>query len=196
MSGLRYEHLTGRRIAEQLQPLAQLRLRVFREWPYLYEGTLDYEHQYLETYLACSDSLAVLVWDGDVCIGATTALPMTQASAEMRAPFERAGMPLSDFLYFGESVVLSGYRGRGIGVHFFALRESHARALGLLRCTFCAVERPDAHPLRPAGHAGNTGFWTRRGYVRRPELTCRFEWKDLDQPAPTPHQLVYWTKTL
>lgn len=196
MNGLQYESLRGRAITQHLDALAALRLQVFREWPYLYQGTLDYERRYLETYLAATDSLAVLVRDGERCVGATTALPMTQAAAEMRAPFEQAGMPVGDFLYFGESVVLADYRGRGIGVRFFELREAHARSLHLPHCGFCAVERPDLHPLKPAGYLGNEGFWARRGYTRRPELACHFEWQDRDQPAPTPHRLVYWTKTL
>ena len=196
MSGLRYQSLRGSDIATQLEPLASLRLQVFRDWPYLYEGTLDYERHYLETYTACPDSLAVLVWDEAQCIGATTALPLAQAQTEMRAPFEQAGLAVTDYLYFGESVVLSSHRGRGIGVRFFELREAHARSLGLTHCTFCAVDRPEDHPLKPASYLGNDRFWQRRGYVRRPELACTFDWQDRDQPSPTPHRLSFWTRRL
>lgn len=192
----RYQSLSGHQIIDRLEPLADLRLRVFRDWPYLYEGTLDYERHYLGTYVACPDSLAVLAWDGDRCVGVTTALPMTKAPPEMRAPFEQAGLPVEDILYFGESVVLADYRGRGIGVHFFELREAHARALGLAVCAFCAVDRPEDHPRKPADYLGNDRFWERRGYTRRPDLACRFDWQDLDQPAPTSHRLTFWTRTL
>ena len=195
MSGLRYQSLHGRGIAAQLEPLAALRLQVFRDWPYLYEGTLAYERAYLAHYIDCADSLVVLVWDDSRCIGTTTALPLRAAAPEMRAPFEEAGLPLHDYLYFGESVVLPEYRGRGVGMRFFELREAHARALGLRHCCFCAVERPEGHPLKPDGHVGNEAFWNRRGYSRQPELACSFEWRDYDQPAPTAHRLVYWTRT-
>lgn len=195
MSGPSFQSLHGDGIAAHLEPLAALRLRVFRDWPYLYEGTLAYERAYLAHYIDCPDSLAVLVWDGLRCIGASTALPMRAAAPEMREPFEVAGLPPHDYLYFGESVVLPEYRGQGIGVRFFELREAHARALGLRHCCFCAVERPQSHPLKPAGHIGNEAFWNRRGYIRRPELACSFEWQDRGQPAPTAHRLVYWTRT-
>lgn len=196
VSPLRYQLLQGGALREQLAPLAALRIAVFRDWPYLYEGTLDYERQYLETYARCEQSLAVLVWDGDRCIGATTALPLQQADAPMREPFERAGLPVNDTLYFGESVVLQPYRGRGIGVAFFEQREAHARHLGLMHCAFCAVDRPEQHPAKPADYIANDHFWQRRGYTRRPELQCHFEWQDIDQPAPTRHRLSYWTKSL
>ncbi len=40
--------LTGEEIGSVLPALARLRMIVFRDWPYLYDGTLEYE----ETYLA------------------------------------------------------------------------------------------------------------------------------------------------
>lgn len=193
---LRYQLLRGAAIRAELHALAALRLGVFREWPYLYEGTLDYERHYLETYAACVESLAVLVWDGDECIAATTALPLDQAPAEMRAPFQHAGIGTADVLYFGESLVQHPYRGQGIGLRFFAEREAHARVLGLARCAFCAVERPSVHPLKPADYVPNDDFWQRRGYLHRDDLRCHFEWRDLDQPLASMHALSYWLKTL
>ncbi|MES2884788.1 MAG: GNAT family N-acetyltransferase [Pseudomonadota bacterium] len=176
--------------------LATLRLTVFRDWPYLYDGTLDYEQRYLETYASCSDSIAVLAWDDAQCVGATTALPMRNAEASMRTPFEEAALETSNTLYFGESVVLASHRGRGIGVAFFELREAHALALGLRRCAFCAVDRPASHPLKPADYTPNDAFWTRRGYARQPALQCTFDWLDRGEPAPTPHTLTYWLRDL
>jgi len=196
MSTIRYQPLQGAQIAEHLEALAALRLTVFREWPYLYEGSMDYERRYLDTYVRCHDSLAVLAWDGDTCVGATTALPMHHAEQAMRLPFELAQINFDQWLYFGESVVLDSHRGRGIGVAFFEHREAHARALGLKGCAFCAVDRPEHHPLRPSGYQGNDAFWTRRGYSRRPDLSCTFDWLDRGDSAPSPHQLTYWLREL
>lgn len=196
MSDIRYQTLNGAGIREHFQVLAALRLTVFRDWPYLYDGTVDYERQYLETYAACDDSIAVLAWDGGRCVGTTTALPMRHAEAAMRKPFEHTGLETNHTLYFGESVVLASHRGRGIGVAFFAQREAHARALHLTRCAFCAVDRPDMHPLKPAHYKGNEAFWTRRGYKRQPGLQCRFDWLDRGESAPTPHTLTYWLRDL
>ncbi|NDE35472.1 MAG: GNAT family N-acetyltransferase, partial [Gammaproteobacteria bacterium] len=57
-----------------LKDLADLRMEVFRDFPYLYDGTAEYEEKYLETYTRCPDSLVVLVLDGDRVVGATTGL--------------------------------------------------------------------------------------------------------------------------
>lgn len=196
MGVIRYQPLQGSAIRKHWQSLAALRLQVFRDWPYLHEGTLDYERQYLETYARCADSLVVLAWEDLQCVGATTALPLCDAEAAMRAPFEQTALALDRTLYFGESVVLASHRGRGIGVAFFEQREAHALALGLRQCAFCAVDRPATHPLKPAGYTPNDGFWTRRGYTRQPALHCTLDWLDRGEPAPTPHTLTYWLRVL
>lgn len=196
MNEVHYQTLRGAAIREHLHTLAALRLTVFHDWPYLYEGTLDYERQYLETYARCVESIAVLAWDGTQCVGATTALPLRDAEAAMRAPFEQAGMGIGNTLYFGESVVLASHRGRGIGVAFFEQRETHARALGLSRCAFCAVDRPASHPLKPAAYKPNDAFWARRGYTRHSELQCCFDWLDRGELKPTLHSLTYWLREL
>ena len=68
-----------------------------------------------------------------------------------------AGHDVARVYYYGESVLLPGWRGRGIGVAFFAAREARARELGFKVGTFCAVVRPDNHPLRPADGYGRRG---------------------------------------
>ena len=92
---LRLQRLAGREIVGHLDELAELRIRVFRDWPYLYEGTREYEAHYLEVYVNCPRSLCVLAWDGDRCVGASTCLPLADALPDMQAPFVTRGMDVS-----------------------------------------------------------------------------------------------------
>lgn len=194
MSGLRFERLCGADIAARIEALAALRIAVFREWPYLYQGSPAYEAGYLDVYVRSPRSLAVLVWDGDCCVAATTAIPLTEAEDAVQAPFRRQGYPLDRISYFGESVVLREYRGRGLGVKFFELREAHARELGLNLYTFCAVNRPLTHSARPASYVGNDAFWSRRGYRKRAKLSTEFAWTDIGETEPTPKPMVFWLR--
>lgn len=41
--------LTGPALEAALDDVARLRIAVFRDWPYLYDGTLEYERAYLAT---------------------------------------------------------------------------------------------------------------------------------------------------
>ena len=68
-------------------------------------------------------AVVVAARDGDAFVGAATALPMAETTAEERAPFEAAGWAVDRICYFGESVLLPRYRGQGAGVRFFAERE-------------------------------------------------------------------------
>lgn len=196
MSHLHTECFHGEAIGPILDALAALRIQVFAEWPYLYAGTAEYEKSYLQPYVHSHGSIVVLARDGDTPVGASTALPMAEAPAEMRQPFVAAGEDIRSLYYFGESVVLPSYRGQGLGRSFFAAREERARSLGYAECVFCAVERPEGHPLQPKGHRGNAEFWAHRGYVRDPRRACVFRWTDQGEAEDSPKTLVYWRRKL
>ncbi|OQX70280.1 MAG: GNAT family N-acetyltransferase [Sorangiineae bacterium NIC37A_2] len=193
---LRVETRDGEALWSALGPLAELRIRVFREFPYLYEGSLAYEEGYLEHYAHSPRSRVVLVWDGDRVVGASTVIPLADAQADVQEPFTRAGIDLSGIDYFGESVLLREYRGRGFGVRFFELREAHALEHGLGVCAFCAVERPADHPLRPKDYVPNDAFWAKRGYEKVPELRTTLSWLDLGEMEQTAKPMTFWLKRL
>jgi GNAT superfamily N-acetyltransferase len=187
----------GVALAPLLPDLARLRVTVFRAWPYLYDGSEAYEAQYLRTYVKAPGAGIAVARDGGAAVGASTCLPMSEASDEVRAPFVTAGLDPGDFFYFGESVLLDLYRGRGIGVRFFQLREARAVALGRARfAAFCAVERRADHQDRPAAATGLDAFWAHRGYQKRPDLTCRMSWKDLGEAQESEKTLTFWMKSL
>ncbi len=190
-----YEQLSGESIRPHLRELGQLRIAVFREFPYLYDGDLDYEEHYLETYAKSPRSLVVLLRNEGLLVGATTGLPMSDESPEFQAPFLLAGYDPEEVFYFGESIILPECRGQRAGHEFFRRREEHARRLGPFRYTaFCAVDRPADHPLRPVEYVPLDAFWTRMGYTRHAELRCVFEWKEIGEAAPTGKGLTFWVR--
>lgn len=194
---MQIERVHGPDIQPYVEDLAQLRIRVFREFPYLYDGDLAYERDYLETYARSAESLFVLALDGARVVGVSTGLPMADETEAFRRPFEAQGLDTRDVFYFGESVLDAAYRGQGLGVRFFAEREDHARRLGRFRwCAFCAVERPADHPLRPAGYRPLDEFWARRGYRHHPQLRTEFHWKDVDQPDETAKPMSFWLREI
>lgn len=188
---------TGTGIAEVFDDLAKLRIAVFRDYPYLYEGSIEYEKGYLQTYLRSEKSFLFAVYDGEVMVGATTCIPLEDETAEIRKPFEDAGFDVGAVCYFGESVLLPAYRGSGLGHRFFDEREAHASSLGNFKvCCFCAVDRGDDHPLKPADYRPNDAFWLKRGYRKEPALQSTMQWPDLEKPVPTPKTMIFWTKPL
>lgn len=188
--------LQGNAIAAHLDALARLRIRVFRDFPYLYDGDHDYEADYLRRYAECPDSLFVLAFDDKALVGAATGMPLHAECDEFRTPFEANGYDIVRIFYYGESVLLPEYRGQGIGKAFMAERERHATQAGYDLVAFCAVQRDENHPARPSSYQPLDGFWKSRGYVRQPELTTRFAWKDLGEVGETEKTMMFWLKTL
>lgn len=184
--------LTAGEIDAALPALGRLRIAVFREWPYLYEGTEAHERDYVRTFAEAPEAVLVAAFDGEAIVGAATASPMAAQDAAVLACFPE---PAGHF-YFGESVLLPEYRGRGIGHAFFDHREAQARACGAKVAAFCGVVRPANHPLRPADFRPLDDFWRGRGYAPVPGLVSSYTWKDIDQPAETPHPMQFWTRAL
>lgn len=193
---IQIRNLTGNQIAPHLPDLARLRITVFREFPYLYDGDPAYEERYLATYSNSPHSLFVLVWHAAQIVGVSTGLPLADETAEVQQPFVSQGYDIGTIFYFGESVLLPEYRGRGIGVRFFAEREAYARRLHARYTTFCAVDRPADHPRRPADYVPLDAFWQRRGYTRQPLLHTTFHWQDLDEASESPKPMTFWLKQL
>lgn len=189
--------LAGPALVPYIEAVAALRIAVFRDWPYLYDGDLDYEKHYLATYAASSGSVFVLAIEDGRVVGASTGVPLADETAAMRQPFFARGIPLADVFYFGESVLLQAWRGYGIGHRFFDERERHARKLGGFAMTaFCAVERDVDDPRRPLDHRANDVFWGKRGYRRQDDMFCSIDWRELGDARSTPHRLRFWLRPL
>jgi len=188
--------LRGPGLLPLLDDVARLRIGVFNAWPYLYEGSLDYERDYLAAYAATADAVCVVAHAGGEVVGASTGLPLLDDGPVFRQPFEAAGIDPAQVFYFGESVLLPAWRGRGIGHAFFDAREAHARALDRFAMTaFCAVDREADDPRRPPGHRDNDAFWHKRGYARRPGMTLHLRWRETGR-GEVLHPLTFWTRML
>lgn len=166
--------LTGAALEAALDDVARLRIEVFRAWPYLYDGDLEYERKYLQSYRDSDKAIVVGAFDGDRLIGASTGAPLTDHADDFAAAFEGTGLDLSQIFYCAESVLLSDYRGQGVGHKFFDLREAHARALGFRKCA----------------------FWRARRYEPLPGAVAQFSWKDTGEEGETLKPLQFWIRDL
>ena len=194
---LRVEFFAGAAMRPHLPALARLRIAVFRDWPYLYDGEPNEEQVYLSELAQSPRGGLAVAFDGETPVGCSTCLPLADAEAAIQAPFREAGLDPARYFYFGESVLLPRYRGQGIGVAFFAAREEHARRVSDAEfAAFCAVERPADHPLRPPGAVPLNAFWRRRGYTHHPDLACTMRWKQVGGADKVANRLSFWIKPL
>lgn len=188
--------ISGLESANFIDELSSLRIQVFRDFPYLYDGTLSYEKNYLKTYLSSANSFLALCRDGEKIVGASTAIPMSEKEDSLLAPLLHAGIDPKNVCYFGESVLLEEYRGKGIGKKFMRAREKFAKSKGLNFAMFCTVLREIDHPLRPASYRPLDPFWHNEGYEKVPGLICEYSWKDLNEKTETKKSMQFWMKKL
>ncbi|MBO6853694.1 MAG: GNAT family N-acetyltransferase [Marivivens sp.] len=188
--------LTGSDLDRFLPDVARLRMQVFRDWPYLYEGSFEYEHRYLQSYRDSAGAILVGAFDGSSLVGVATGTPMEDHADDFARAFESTGYALGDIFYCAESVLLPEYRGKGIGHAFFDEREAHARRLGRRYAAFCAVVRPENHPLKPIGYRPLDLFWRKRGYEMLPGVFAEFQWTDINQKEQSKKKLQFWIREL
>ena len=187
------ELLVGNELDSIITELAKLRIQVFREYPYLYDGSIEYEQKYLADYAKRKGACCVVAKSAGKIVGASTAMWLHEAGDAFAKPFK--GQPeFNKIYYFAESVLLSEYRGKGIGHKFFDKREAHAQKLGAIKTVFCAVDRPANHPLKPKNYQNLEPFWQRRGYQQLPECKAYLEWQDIDRELPGVHALMFWER--
>lgn len=188
--------LTGAAIADALDDLATLRLTIFREYPYLYEGRSEDELKYLGTYATAPDACVILASDGSAVIGAATGMPLIQEDAQLRDAFAGTALSLDEVYYVGELLFRPAYRNSGLGRKLLDRLESHIRSLDRYRTLTCAtVERPADHPLRPRDYIPITRFLARTGFTRLSGVTTRFIWREIDG-VKRDHLMQFWSKEL
>lgn len=196
MAEIRVAALEGAALDAGLEDVARLRIAVFRDWPYLYDGDLAYERAYLAPYRDNPRAVVAGAFDGARLIGAATGTPMEDHAEEFAAAFAQTGLDLSDIFYCAESVLLPEYRGHGVGHRFFDIREGKARELGRSHVAFCAVQRPAEHPARPPSYRPLDAFWRGRGYAPLPGVVAQFHWRDLGESGESLKPLQFWIRTL
>jgi GNAT superfamily N-acetyltransferase len=187
---------SGTAIANVLDDLATLRLEIFREYPYLYEGRRKDELDYLGTYAKVVDACAILAYYGSTIIGAATGMPLIHEDAQTLDAFARASLPLGEIYYVGELLFRPAWRNTGLGRKSLARLENHVHSFGSYRMLTCAtVERPDDHPLRPLDYIPITRFLAKTGFARLTGVTTHFKWLETDG-VKRDHSMQFWVKDL
>jgi len=196
-SGLSFSVLTADQVEQALDDLARLRIEVFADWPYLYDGDAAYEAQYLQHFAASPGAVVVAARDvNGAMVGAATAAPLSDHADEFATPFAGVGLDPDAFFYLAESVLLPAYRGQGAGREFFEMREAAARAQGFEHTVFASVVRPEDHPAKPENDRTLHAFWQRLGYNPYPGLLAEFSWRDHGEADESLKALQVWGREL
>jgi len=190
------ELVTGTTVAGALDALASLRLEIFREYPYLYNGRREDELDYLKSYAETPGACVILVHDSGAVVGAATGMPFIHEGKQMLTALAGSQYCVENIYYVGELLFYPAYRNKGLGLQLLDQLEHHIRSLGRYRQLVCAtVERPDVHPLKPEGYVPITRFLARTGFDLLPGITTSFSWCETDG-VRRDHPMQFWVKEL
>lgn len=187
--------ITGSQINDWIPQIAQLRIEVFAEYPFLYIGDYKYEMRYLKKFLLMKDAIVVAAFNKDELIGISTGYPFIYEAENLKEVLIADHRNPKDYFCLGESVLRKSYRGLGIGKTFFNLREAHVEKLRQYKyICFYTVIRPEGDPKRPPDYRPLGPFWKSRGYLEYPKLIGTVSYQEIGETKETPKKMVFWIK--
>jgi GNAT superfamily N-acetyltransferase len=217
-AGVSLHEVRGNAIGDYIDALAQLRIAVFREYPYLYDGDMTYERAYLAPMERSTDALVMLVRDETDIVGFVSATPLNETHQELREPFTRSAIDPARVFYLAEFVLLPFYRGRGLGKQLMAQslnfadtlnRENRSPQTGPHQrfdfIALCAVDRSgelsSSRYRPPADYHSPDPLWRSAGFRRAgeegiPSLTASFSWREVGHHEESLHPMIFWLKPL
>jgi ribosomal protein S18 acetylase RimI-like enzyme len=188
--------LTGYAVKDCLNEIASLRIEIFREFPYLYDGLREDELNYLKLYSDAPEAFVVIVSDAEKVVGAATGIPLCHENRELSDPFVGTAYPVDEIFYVGELLFYPAYRNRGLGLRLVAQIVQQISFLGTYRYLTCVtVVRTDDHPLRPADYIPIDRFLAHTGFKLLPGITTSFTWLETDGVKRS-HPMNFWIKEL
>ena len=195
MTDIHVRSFTGSGIKSHLHSIAKLRTSALQDYPYSEAPNLQREMEHIRHISTCKEAIIVLIFDGHTLVGSALGYPLVWAAAELLKPFRDQGRKVESYFFFGESMLLKLYRGRGIGHHFFDAREAHVTHFATFQhICFCVPYKTEEKA--PADFIPLNEFYRRRGYIHHPELAFHQIKHKVGQQTPVEVVDTFWIKEI
>lgn len=192
---IRIELFLGKEAEQYIDEVANLRIKIFREFPYLYDGDKDYEKHYLKKFIDTADSLIAIAFDGDSVIGALTGLPLKLEEETIYQAWVQKNYSIDKTYYFSEALILKAYRRQGIGKALFKIAENWVSNTNQFETySLATVIRAKNHPKRPQGYTSSDTFWLKLNYKKTDDIICTISWKEVGEETESSKPLLFWSK--
>lgn len=154
---LSYKSLSKENFENYFRDLANMRIKYFSEFPYLYAGSLEYEYPYLSGYLNHKDGRIIVVLEKNQVIGMATGFPLhqnmnnsTDITKWFRTTAKIHKKEATSCFYLGEVIIKSSMRQNGVAYHLTKFIENDFLNRGYKKSVLITVERDKEHPLAPS----------------------------------------------
>ena len=180
MKNIRIEIITSLKIASYIDKVSEMRLRIFKEYPYLYYGTMAAEKNYMMLYTTDAKATLALAYDDNKIIGISTGIPLlSNADIINDCPnlLMESGEVPADYYYYGEILLEREYRGYGISSRLYAAQDLLVKKWGFNKCCILTVMRDMQHPLKPENYQCTENIWKHLSFKQfEHPITTMFTW--------------------
>lgn len=165
---------------QEIDQMADMRITYFREFPYLYEGSKEYELHYLNQYKQKAvDAYLVQAFDQDKLVGILTGCAFKSDIEVIRDGaqlFAQKELWVDNYYYIGEAIIIPEYQGRKILPQLiFKLGKTIRKLNKYQSLCFLTVIRKDDDSRKPVDYHSSDQLWLKLG-CQKTDITCSFEW--------------------
>jgi GNAT superfamily N-acetyltransferase len=188
-----FEVVKGAQIKSIEQSFANLRISIFREYPYLYQGDLLTEKQYFDMF--GDNTICVIAKDGSAIVGIIIGTPLQEVFKRLLEPLTEA--PIEKMFYLADILVLKSYRGQQIGHTLYQLFEKEVQKTGLFTNILIReiFKSPD-DPKKPSDYYSLDLFWNKKGFKKMEGITQQDQWKAIGDDDLSFHTMIYQEKKI
>jgi GNAT superfamily N-acetyltransferase len=189
--------LRGQELLSNIPEFAKLRLTIFREYPYLYEGDPALEKSYLSLFASSSDAFFIVAKIKNQVVGAISGLPLDVAQKEIRDVFHQSAIETGEYYALCEIIVLKEHRNKKIGSVLY--KEFENQLLKMKRykkVVLWQIVRAQGDLKRPNDYFSLDNFWCKKGFIKHPEFICYIHWKEISDKEESSHRFEFWIKEL
>jgi hypothetical protein len=193
---LEIKSLDGESAREFFNEIAQIRIDLFREFPYLYDGSIEYEREYLETYFKSKNSKIILGLDKGKIVAFSSSISLNEEIEEIKAPFLNRNLDISQYHYIGEVMIKNEYRNLSLPLEFERIHKEFATQKGHSKLVFMTVRRELNDISRPYKYKDPEKLWRYIGYKILDNMNIEMSWKRIDTGKDENNVLDIWQKNL
>ncbi len=198
---IRIEAFKGSAINPYVQKLAELRVREFYNFPYLYVGTIEEDAHYSQRYAEDEKALLVVAFENNQVIGLYSGIPFNSNMSFLHEWEEQAlqqDFELEGYYYLGELIVEKTWRNKRIGSQIIEMFFEEINQLGYKKMAGVTAIRPRNHPLRPEGYQDTDEVWPKFGlHKTNVTLSVNYPTRQADGSVKDEtNEMALWVKEL
>lgn len=187
----------GAQVTEMIPLIEQLRISNFKNYPYLYSGTIENEAQHSEIYRNNEEAIVVQATVNQEIQALVMGTPVSTLATifpDIESLLKSENFNPQEFYYLEEAILVNDINTMQ---KVCAVIEEHARTLHYKHICFVNVaEEPSV--LKPENYQSLNPLFEQLGFVKT-ELTIPVSWPTLcgDSIVETKeHSLILWIKAL